>query len=84
MKYSINKQRKRDELQNKLYQCMPGFALWSVFFSKTAQILCILVEIFGVLLNFLSVSMLDAVNLLLENVLNGEYAHRLADQNQSH
>ena len=64
---------------------LPGLlALWSVFFSKTAQILCILVEIFGVLLNFLSVSMLDAVNLLLENVLNGEYAHRLADQNQSH
>ena len=28
--------------------------------------------------------MLDAINLLLENVLNGEYAQRLARQNQSH
>ena len=36
-------------------------------------------EVFSVLLNFPSVTMLDAINLLLENVLNGEYAQRLAD-----
>ena len=44
MKYSINKQRKRDELQNKLYQCMPGFA-WitslvvSLFFENRSNTL---------------------------------------------
>ena len=37
-------------------------------FSKTAQIFCIRVEVFSVLLNFSSVSMLDAIKLLPENV----------------
>ena len=49
------------------------------FFLKIAQILCIRVEVFSVLLNFSSVSMLNAIYLLLENVLNGEYAQRMAD-----
>ena len=81
MKYSINKQRKRNELQkNNTSVCLDKFtSLVVIFFSKTAQILCIRVEVFSVLLNFSSVSMLDAINLLLENVLDGEYAQRLAD-----
>ena len=45
---------------------------WSIF-------ACVRVEVFSVLFNFSPVSIRDAINLLLENVLNGEYAQRLAD-----
>ena len=64
--------------------CLDKFiSLMVSFFSKTAQILCLRVEVFSVLLNFSFVTMLDAINLLLKNVLNGEYAQRLARQNQN-
>ena len=43
-------------------------------FSKTAQILCTRVEVFSVLLNYPSVTVRHTIKLLLENVLNGEYA----------
>ena len=65
--------------------CLDKFTSLVVSFSfETAQIICIRAKVFSVLLNFPSVTMLDAINLLLENVLNGEYAQRLARQNQSH
>ena len=45
---------------------------WSIFAR-------VRVEAFSVLFNFSSASIGDAINLLLENVLNGEFAQRLAD-----
>ena len=54
--------------------CLDKFTSLSSFFLRNAQILCIQVEVFSVSLNFLSASMLDAINLLLENILNGVYA----------
>ena len=61
--------------------CLDKFATLVVsFFFESAWILCIRAEVFSVLFNFLFVTMLDAINLLLGNVLNDESVQRLACQ----
>ena len=62
----ITEKHTSHEMQHKYTKktsvCLDKFtSLLVSFFSKTAQMFCVGVEVFGVLLNFSSVSMRDAI-----------------------
>ena len=75
LKYSIDTQENIINYKiNNTSVCLNKFSSFlEILFTKTAQIFCIRVEVFNVLLNFSSVTMLDSVNLLLENVMHSDW-----------
>ena len=69
MKYSINTQRKHSELQNKLYQCVPGIKYVYLYTGQS----------FSCFVEFFVCEYAGCNQSATGNCLNGKYSQRLAD-----